>query len=103
MSQEPDDLDLAARELCPDDACIGVLGADGICPECGRTRDGQQVVSRAGVELAANGADAADGAGAADSAAPAFDDDRELCPDDACIGLLGEDGRCRECGRSRQS
>ena len=39
-----------------------------------------------------------------DAPGPAFDEgERELCPDDACIGLIGEDGRCRECGRSRQS
>jgi hypothetical protein len=30
----------------------------------------------------------------------AFDDDRELCPDGACIGILGSDGRCKVCGRS---
>lgn len=29
-----------------------------------------------------------------------FDPDgRALCPDDACIGLLDSDGRCKECGR----
>ena len=98
MTQEPDDLDLAARELCPDDACIGVLGADGICPECGRSKSGAAVTSpyRAAPEIAAVNDEAA--------AAPAFDEDeRELCPDDACIGLIGDDGRCRECGRSRQS
>jgi hypothetical protein len=25
---------------------------------------------------------------------------RQLCPDGNCTGLLGEDGRCRECGKS---
>jgi hypothetical protein len=24
---------------------------------------------------------------------------RRLCPDGACVGLIGDDGRCRECGR----
>jgi hypothetical protein len=27
-------------------------------------------------------------------------DDRRLCPDGSCVGLLGEDGRCRVCGKS---
>jgi len=27
-------------------------------------------------------------------------DERELCADGACTGVLGADGRCRECGRS---
>ena len=34
----------------------------------------------------------------------AFDDeDRQLCPDGACTGLLGSDGKCKECGRSAAS
>jgi hypothetical protein len=28
------------------------------------------------------------------------DEDRRLCPDGACIGLIGYDGRCKVCGRS---
>src|SRR5207245_3114031 len=35
----PDDLDLEARQLCGDDTCIGVIGPDGRCKECGRTRE----------------------------------------------------------------
>jgi hypothetical protein len=27
-------------------------------------------------------------------------ENRELCPDGSCTGVLGDDGRCRECGRS---
>jgi len=29
-----------------------------------------------------------------------FDPHRRLCPDGACIGVIGDDGRCRVCGRS---
>src|SRR5437868_1309576 len=25
---------------------------------------------------------------------------RRLCPDGACIGVIGDDGRCRVCGRA---
>ncbi len=35
--------------------------------------------------------------------AAADDDDwenRRLCPDGNCIGVIGPDGRCKECGRS---
>ena len=99
MTPSEDDLDLASRELCPDDACIGVLGPDGICPECGRGRDG----SRAAAEAAASSSASADADGAGGDEGGAFDEDRELCPDDACIGLIGADGQCRECGRTRQS
>ena len=30
------------------------------------------------------------------------DDDwenRTLCPDESCIGVIGPDGRCKECGK----
>ena len=30
-------------------------------------------------------------------------DDRHLCPDGACTGLIGTDGKCKECGRSASS
>jgi hypothetical protein len=31
----------------------------------------------------------------------AFDPEaRRLCPDGACTGLIGDDGRCKECGRA---
>lgn len=29
-----------------------------------------------------------------------FDPKRRLCPDGACTGVIGPDGRCNECGRS---
>ena len=28
-----------------------------------------------------------------------FDSKRRLCPDGSCIGVVGDDGRCRVCGR----
>jgi hypothetical protein len=28
-----------------------------------------------------------------------FDSKRRLCPDGGCIGVVGDDGRCRVCGR----
>lgn len=90
-----DDLDLENRELCPDGSCIGVLGPDGRCSECGRTR-----------EQAASGVDpegAAGGDAPLDTIETSFDDERQLCPDGACIGVIGPDGRCKECGRSRDS
>ena len=87
-----DDLDLEERRLCPDGACIGVLGADGRCGVCGRAEDG----SAAEPVPAAADAEAA----GADEGTPDGDDDRQLCPDGACIGVIGDDGRCRECGRA---
>jgi hypothetical protein len=33
-----DELDLENRRLCPDGACIGVIGANGRCKVCGTRR-----------------------------------------------------------------
>lgn len=77
-----------ARQLCPDSACIGVLRADLSCPECGA------------VASAADAAADRDADATHRSEDPAVDlRYRSLCPDGTCIGLLGADGRCKECGR----
>lgn len=82
------DFDLVARELCPDDLCIGVIGPDGRCRECGRV--GRSAVSDPRVLGLTPETD-----GDHDALAG---DERELCPDDLCIGLIGADGRCKACG-----
>ena len=46
------------------------------------------------------------GGGAAVMAAAdhdSFDPGRQLCSDGACTGVLGSDGKCKECGRSAAS
>ena len=92
--EPPDvDLDLDARELCGDDACIGVIGPSGVCGECGRTREQAALGVARAVEEAASVAEP--------DMTGALDEDRELCGDDTCIGVIGPDGRCRECGRPR--
>jgi len=97
------------RRLCPDGACIGVVGDDGRCRVCGRTAGGKSAApagftAAAGIEDADEDADA-DGdddgeeklAGAA--GAGALDPNRRLCPDGGCIGLIGADGVCNVCGQ----
>ena len=103
------------RVLCSDEACIGVIGPDGRCKECGKAFDGQWPVS----------ADSPPDAPAPDATAPSWDtmgdeedtpegdepevmaDDewsrRTLCSDDDCIGVIGADGRCKECGKPHAS
>jgi hypothetical protein len=98
------------RRLCPDGACIGVIGDDGRCPVCGRSAGGS---GKGPVGVVAGGAgageapdeddredgDAEDGDGDAKSAAAAFDPNRRLCPDGTCVGLIGADGVCTVCGQ----
>ena len=108
------------RRLCPDGACIGVIGDDGRCRVCGRAAagGGGHDAKTAGF-VAAGSDDAQDNDqeiddGAADenrhgdpdadakTAAPAgagFDPNRRLCPDGSCIGVIGADGVCTVCGK----
>ena len=107
------------RQLCPDGGCVGVIGSDGTCKVCGRAAPNWGDERNRGL-LAATGDDddlddedlddddlGDDDASAAPApgplAASAGDpgwDERKLCPDDACIGVIGPDGRCKVCHRS---
>lgn len=107
MSDEPlstgsDEFDPLARELCPDGACIGVIGPDGRCKECGKPGRGAGLDPRTqGLRSDDELTDELDD-GAVDHDLPASPDDfdeRRLCPDGACIGVIGPGGRCKECGR----
>jgi hypothetical protein len=90
---DPDD-----RDLCPDGACIGVLDDAGVCKVCGakgaRHKPDQPALGpfrEPAPQLAP------------EVVPPAGDDDRELCPDGSCIGLMGADGRCKVCGIIRNT
>jgi hypothetical protein len=98
--------DWSQRRLCPDGNCIGVIGPDGRCKECGRPAEGP--APEADVPTSAEESDVAREPVATAYHAPTDhtpadgDDDwsqRRLCPDGNCIGVIGPDGRCRECGR----
>ena len=112
----------AGRELCPDGACIGIIGPDGLCRECGRVGNSAITDPRlrnltpespADAATDADDIDSRDSADAVPDAAPgpadnpasptgeSPDDDfaaRALCPDGGCIGLLDEHGKCKVCG-----
>jgi len=121
---EHEDDELAAaepeRELCSDGGCIGVIGSDGTCKACGRPSSSPRPAAtdadhedhddedREGEDDDEHDDDEHDDdehddeAGAEPAAqAGAHDDDlddRALCPDGACIGVIGPDGRCKVCG-----
>ncbi len=90
--------DWEKRILCIDESCIGVIGSDGKCKECGKPYDGKLPESRAiksvdaaVVEKKKQNLDV-----------PETDDDwdkRVLCSDESCIGVIGSDGKCKECGK----
>ena len=99
--------DLGRRILCPDGACIGVIGSDGRCKECGAELADED---KADFEEARQAEPEDDGDGEdrepdpahwplmADDGDPELDE-RELCPDGMCIGVIGANGRCKECGK----
>jgi hypothetical protein len=116
------DSEWARRRLCSDGNCIGVIGADGRCKECGKPHAGEQedvggedaVLSPAEEPEGPAPAEADDFAPADAEAEepgvaaqvepapePGTDDwaDRRLCSDGNCIGVIGPDGRCKECGK----
>jgi hypothetical protein len=111
------DLEWENRVLCSDESCIGTIGPEGRCGECGRPYEG---ILPDRTEPAPTGESSGAGKEAdASEKTPAvsrvnddrLEDDsicdadeewerRTLCPDESCIGVVGPDGRCTECGRS---
>jgi len=110
--------DLDLRVLCADGACIGVIGKDGLCKVCQAPIAPEDIAafeaatgSVLGSEFvrpSSNALPPADAEGwAADRPrsepndlfddTPPDLDGRVLCSDGACIGVIGEDNRCKVC------
>jgi hypothetical protein len=105
------DIDWENRTLCIDENCIGVVGPDGCCKECGKTYEGFTPPSEEPVavdtdtppEEEVTSVDEIDASNATETH---FDDsweNRTLCSDESCIGVIGPDGRCKECGKPYKS
>ena len=108
-------IDWDNRLLCSDGNCIGVIGADGCCKECGKKYEGElpETVTpdpsdqsdMADEQPSSTTMDEHLSSTAADPEPiedrPAGDDweNRVLCSDGNCIGVIGPDGKCKECGK----
>lgn len=116
------------RQLCPDGGCVGLIGDDGTCKVCGRAAPNWGDERKRGMVDASDedsGSDEDDeddvdagsdgGAADEDDGDEADDDaqhgaiaasgqgewtDRKLCPDGGCVGVIGDNGTCKVCGRS---
>jgi hypothetical protein len=95
------------REVCPDGGCVGVIGPDGLCKVCGRAAQHWGDERKRGMVARPPSIDEeAPAIAATTESVPADDTDdyewsrRKLCVDDACVGLLGTDGKCKVCGKS---
>ena len=92
-----DDFDWENRTLCRDESCIGVIGPDGRCKECGKLYEGQQPAANDQTQT-----DSGLDENIVEEDSTRDDDDwenRVLCSDESCIGVMGPDGRCQECGK----
>ncbi len=89
--------DWEKRTLCSDESCIGTIGQDGRCKECGKVYEGelpaghvtQNIKPVAEPENVQTRSDSEDDDW----------DKRILCSDESCIGVIGVDNKCRECGK----
>ncbi len=116
------------RQLCPDGSCVGLIGDDGTCKVCGRAAPNWGDERKRGMVEASDEDADADDDDEDDEAAEGSDDgsdddgdeddsddaedgeiaasaggewtDRKLCPDGGCVGVIGDDGTCKVCGRS---
>ncbi len=116
------DPDWEKRVLCSDGNCIGIIGPDGRCKECGKPYEGTERLSDPDNEEKETPethspdegltSDESDFNGQAQDTADDYVDDlsgqtdsdsdwedRTLCSDGNCIGVIGPDGRCKECGK----
>ena len=108
------DQDWKNRVLCSDGNCIGVIGTDGRCKECGKPYEGR-LPENFGQQASTAASDSSSEPESKPEDVPepptveqepsqnkAGDDEwenRELCSDGNCIGVIGADGRCKECGK----
>ena len=128
------DLEWKQRILCSDESCIGVIGPDGRCKECGlpyagpfdatneenaasdfEDADSEDEISEELEETVASDFEEADPedeiaeepeeSGEHDAETPTDLDweQRTLCSDESCIGVIGPDGLCKECGNPYSS
>ena len=101
MSEE-ETFDLENRLLCSDDTCIGVVGPDGKCKECGRPYEGTEQLPAPGTGPSKTSEGSEEETLQAEVRFPdeeeEFDpDERTPCSDETCIGVIGPDGRCGTC------
>ena len=107
------DINWENRILCSDGSCIGIIGPDGRCKECGKiSKKGKQKDSRKTQTEPQQDTILAedDTAKVKEDVLSQLDDEavsqedidwenRTLCSDESCIGVIGPGGRCKECGK----
>jgi|SRR5208283_279115 hypothetical protein len=94
------DEDWEKRILCRDESCIGTIGHDGKCRECGKPYEGELPEKSSANSGQAVAAEEPKPISSTDMDSSEDWEKRILCSDESCIGTLGSDGKCKECGKS---
>jgi hypothetical protein len=96
---------LEGRVLCPDEACIGVIGPDRRCKVCGAEYKGDEPIGEEATAASPSStadAEPAETSGDESELRPSATPDpneRVCCSDEACVGIIGPDGKCGTCGK----
>jgi predicted Zn-ribbon and HTH transcriptional regulator len=108
-----EDLEWEQRRLCSDESCIGVIGPDGRCKECGLPYSGPFDVTK--TETVPSDIEEDDPEEEINEESEEIEtldtetltdsewEQRTLCSDESCIGVIGPDGLCKECGKPYES
>ncbi len=101
-NREQTDENWENRMLCSDESCIGVIGPDGRCKECGLPFEGNLNIEALNENESIDSPDSEPDHYISDEESTAqIDPDwekRTLCRDESCIGVVGPDDKCKECG-----
>jgi hypothetical protein len=95
------EFDPSRRRLCPDGSCVGVIGDNGRCRECGASDPGWTGEPSLATPMEKAPAESGEVAGdrECDPDGSGFAPSRRLCSDGTCMGVLGPNGRCSICGQ----
>jgi hypothetical protein len=93
------DEDWGKRVLCSDESCIGTIGPDGKCKECGKPYNGAVDVDSSAGNVTTHKKQKITNK-SEDSVSDEDWEKRVLCSDESCIGIIGSDGHCKECGKA---
>ncbi|MBW2369819.1 MAG: hypothetical protein JRH15_18260 [Deltaproteobacteria bacterium] len=99
----PPDIEWENRTLCQNESCIGVIGPDGRCKECGLALNGTLPDNAESADFDTvtdeTPESSLDEPNDLESSSDSDWGDRQLCSDGNCIGVIGSDGLCKECGK----
>ena len=94
--------DWEKRTLCSDESCIGTIGSDGKCKECGKPYEGSLPKGSSTKNAKKAKIIKQEPILSEETKSDEDWDKRVLCSNESCIGVIGPDGKCKECGKAWQ-